>query len=78
MLVAYDAKYDGDTERALLRYWADWMKRLKRHQKHIQRIYPRSPYCQKRREALIIQAEINTLKTCINQVHALRRMRNVN
>ena len=75
MLVVIDREYKGDTEKALLRYWSEWMRALKAHQKHIQRIYQRSPYCQKRRADLVIVAEIETLNTCINQIHSLRHMR---
>lgn len=75
MLVVYDAKFNGQIDRTLLRYWQEWMRAKKAHRAHVQRIYTRSTYCQKRREMRVLDAEIRVLRLCIHQVHLLRGMK---
>lgn len=43
-----------------LRLWGDWMRRLKEHRKHLQRIG---------HSTKTIDREIYTLKCCIRQTH---------
>lgn len=82
MLVAGDASFKGNIDSALLRYWGDWQRRKKVYAKHLERmISGRNSGDEGRQkfmhELAITRAEINTLRICINQVHACRHMKSI-
>jgi len=74
MLVCGDIHFDGNIDRTLLRYWSDWMRRMRSYKKHCQRCYERSRSKHTKAELDKVQAEIETLKICIHQIHILRNM----
>lgn len=74
-MLILDPEFKGPIDRALLRYFADWMRAKKAYLKHVQRILPGSEHCRRVRETRVLEAEIRTLRACIRQVHELRALR---
>ena len=74
-MLVIEPGFKGSVDRAALRYFAEWMRLEKKYLKHIQRIYPRSEYCQKMKEARVVEARIKVLSGCIRQIHVLRELK---
>lgn len=79
MLVGGDAYFNGRIDSALLRYWADWQKRKKSHEKLLQRLVSSLPVGSVERtnaihRLAVVKSEIKMLRMCIDQVHACQQM----
>ena len=64
----------GPLDKALIRYWSDWMRHMKRYRKTLQRIASRDLDNKRiRRELLVLESKIGVLGACIAQVHVLQK-----
>jgi hypothetical protein len=63
LLKVFDISARPPVDRALLKYWGEWMRQKKTYKKHLQSIG---------HSTAVVDAEIEVLKTCINQIHYTR------
>ncbi len=76
MYVAVNGDYKGPIDKELLKVWCDWMKQMKARRKRLQTCASKADKRSKewyRKKLTRVEAEIETLSICINQVHTYQK-----